>query len=509
MRRGVRAAAGGIVLLAAASAALARSRDPRFLLRLPATVYGEPAVQRPAKPASSLAKWREETGGLVPAESPQTEAPPVSTVPRRHFGAAAGEVVLLEVLPWAVDRYVSKEDFAYISFDTIKKNFQTGFKYDNDDFQINQSSHPYHGSLFFNAARANGYGYWESAAFTLAGSLIWECCMENTAPSINDLVNTTMGGATRGEIAHRLATVIRDNTAEGVGRVWREAAGAILDPAGAFTRLVRGEMTRPGENPEDRYPSGFAVSADAGYRRVRGAGLAPDQAVLSLSAYYGDPFAGDIVHPFDSFWAGMDLNTPGKPSVTRIEERGILKGWEVTDPEDRARHIVGFSQEYEYFNNAAQVVGAEMLGAGILSRYRLFGRLEAITDAGFLGIPLAGIQTTDFASPETGRTYDYAVAGGARAAFRVLLAGRALADAGYGVIWARTVNGVSEGNTLQYFRGNARIPIAGPVGVGGGYSWYSRKTTYSRFFEARQTQSEWRIFLDFAYGHRTGATAAR
>jgi hypothetical protein len=446
----------------------------------------------------------------LPVAVPSAEGtPPVATVYPRRFLPAAGEVILLEVLPWAFSRYVTKEDFARISFDTIKKNFQTGFKYDNDDFKINQSSHPYHGSLFFNAARSNGYGYWESAAFTLAGSLMWECCMENTAPSYNDLVNTTLGGMTRGEIAHRLATVIRDNTATGGGRLWREAGAAILDPVGAFNRLVRGEMTRESANPEDRFPSGFAVAADFGYRRVRDGGVTPDQGILSLSAFYGDPFAGDIVHPFDSFWAGTDFSAPGSPSISRIEERGVLKGWELTDRSDPVRHIVGFSQEYEYFNNASQVVGAEMLGAGLLSRYRLGSHLEGVTDAGAIVTPLAGIQTTNFESPQTGRTYDYAVGGGARVAGRLFRGGRQIADAGYAVLWTRTANGVSESNTLQYFRSSVRIPIIGPLGVGGGYSWYSRKTTYSRFFEARKTQSEWRAFLDFAYGRRLGAMQER
>jgi hypothetical protein len=48
----------------------------------------------------------------------------------------------------------------------------------------------------------------------------------------------------------------------------------------------------------------------------------------------------------------------------------------------------------------------------------------------------------------------------------------------------------------------------GSVSVGGngvrlaGYSWYSRKTTYSRFFEARKTQSEWRVFVNDAFAFR-------
>ena len=192
------------------------------------------------------------------------------TEPRqKRFWPAAGEVVLLEVVPWAFDRYVLKEDFAYISFDTIKQNFKTGFKYDSDHFLTNQSSHPYHGGLFFTAARSNGYGYWESGLFALAGSLMWECCMENTAPSINDLVNTTLGGMTRGEVAHRLSIVVLDNTATGADRVWREIVATLLNPVGAFNRLVRGEMFSQGANPPDRFPRDSAfrrTSAIAGSR---------------------------------------------------------------------------------------------------------------------------------------------------------------------------------------------------------------------------------------------------
>ena len=66
--------------------------------------------------------------------------------------------------------------------------------------------------------------------------------------------------------------------------------------------------------------------------------------------------------------------------------------------------------------------------------------------------------------------------------------GVSIVGVGYGVAWAHTVNGVSDNSTLQYFRSTVRIPVAGPVGVGGGYSWYSRKTIYRGFFEARKTQ---------------------
>ena len=444
-------------------------------------------------------------GACIAQELEPAEKTPVVTAPKK-FLPAAGELFLLEVGPWAFNRYVTNEDFAHISFDTIKANFKAGFGYDSDTFNINQYAHPYHGSLFFAAARSNGYNYWESGAFTLAGSLLWECCMENTRPSFNDLVNTTLGGMTRGEISHRVATIIRDNTASGSSRLWRELGGAFFDPVGALSRLLRGELTRTFPNPDDRFPTRFAVTGDLGYRRLSGGGPHANQGIVTFSGYYGDPFAGELLHPFDSFWVGIDLNQKGGALVSRIEERGILRGWELSDPESPVRHVAGFAQEYEYFNNAAHVFGAEIFSAGVLSQYRLGEGMSALTDVGVLAVPLAGIQTIDFANPATGRNYDYGSGGGARAAARLLAQGREIFTAGYGVVWTRTVNGLSRNNTLEYVRGSLRIPVFGAVGVGGAYAWYSRKTTYPGFFEARRAQSEWRLFLDWAIGRRFGQT---
>jgi hypothetical protein len=457
-------------------------------------------------PSESAPTPRLERRDLLAAAMPQAAPPgvPVASPPPKRFALAASELALLEVLPWAYNRYIADEDFARISWHTVSENFKAGFGFDSDHFNVNQSQHPYHGSLFFEAARSNGYNYWESGAFALAGSFLWECCMENTQPAWNDLVNTTLGGMTRGEVSHRLAAVILDNTAGGSERFWRELAAAVINPVGALTRLVDGDMARDSPNPEERFPDGFDVSVDAGYRRVQAETGERSQALLSFSARYGDPFAGDIRKPFDSFWAGLDLTFPNGPAISRLEERGVLKGWELTERTDSARHILGVSQEYEYINNASQVFGAQMFGAAMLSRYAIRDSVFAVTDLGIVATPLAGIQTTNFASPQTGRNYDYGVGGGVRAAARLFAGGQEVLSVGYGAVWEHTVNGVSNNNALQFFRANGRFPIVGPLGVGGGWWWYSRLTSYTgSFVEARKTQSEWRAFLTLSFG-RTG-----
>ena len=43
-------------------------------------------------------------------------------------------------------------------------NLQSGFNWDDDVFGVNQVAHPYHGSLYFNAARSSGYDFWGSTS---------------------------------------------------------------------------------------------------------------------------------------------------------------------------------------------------------------------------------------------------------------------------------------------------------------------------------------------------------
>ena len=60
-----------------------------------------------------------------------------------RYAAAAGLTVGLNVVAyWVPVKYIFKEDYADISWDTVKQNFETGFVVDNDFFKTNQFGHP-------------------------------------------------------------------------------------------------------------------------------------------------------------------------------------------------------------------------------------------------------------------------------------------------------------------------------------------------------------------------------
>lgn len=140
------------------------------------------------------------------------------------------------------NRFVTKEDFAYINFKTIGRNLRTVPVWDTDLLGTNFIGHPYQGSLYFVAARSNGYAFYESIPFTLLGSLVWEFALENEPPSLNDLISTPIGGAMVGEVTFRLSDLILDNRATGSDRFFREFFAAIVTPSRFINRLVTGEI---------------------------------------------------------------------------------------------------------------------------------------------------------------------------------------------------------------------------------------------------------------------------
>lgn len=107
---------------------------------------------------------------------------------------AALECGGLNTAVWAFDSYVMNQNYAKISLNTINRNISNGFVWDNDNFSTNLLSHPYMGSIYFNAARSNGLSFWESVPFPFAGSLMWEFIAESEPPAINDFLSTSFGG---------------------------------------------------------------------------------------------------------------------------------------------------------------------------------------------------------------------------------------------------------------------------------------------------------------------------
>lgn len=49
--------------------------------------------------------------------------------------------------------------------------------------------------MYHGIARSNGMNYWQSMAYTFAGSAFWKVFGETTTPSRNDQISTGIGGS--------------------------------------------------------------------------------------------------------------------------------------------------------------------------------------------------------------------------------------------------------------------------------------------------------------------------
>ena len=275
---------------------------------------------------------------------------------KKHFWRASAEVVGFNLGLWAFDRYVQKGDFAYISWNSIKENFRHGFIWDNDNLGTNTFSHPYNGSIFFNAARANGYNFWQSELFAIGGSAMWELFMECEYPSTNDIIATPIGGAALGEILFRSADAILDDRATGWNRAGREIAAFVVSPMNGINRIVTGQAWRRSSTSGKIFGHPrLSIRLSAGIKFLELQGRLGDMATgfdTEIDVEYGDRFRNlDVQRPYDYFTVHAELQAmKGQPVLNQLEIKGRLLGKELL--KDRDTHAsVGLYQHFDFYDS--------------------------------------------------------------------------------------------------------------------------------------------------------------
>lgn len=269
---------------------------------------------------------------------------------------ATGEVVGLNLGIWAIDRYIQKAEYAYINIHTIRRNFRRGFVWDNDQMGTNMFLHPYHGNLYFNSARSNGYNYWQSGIFALGGSAMWELFMENEYPSLNDIVATPVGGMALGELTYRASDLILKDDATGWERFGREAAAFLVTPTRGLTRIINGDAWRHRSTTGRQFGiPNVAIEFSAGLRTLElkdeifdeGAG-----GVFQVNLEYGDRFeVASTPLPYDYFAFNAELNIQkSQPVLGQLNITGRLISRELLDKYSTSMSI-GMYQHFDYYDS--------------------------------------------------------------------------------------------------------------------------------------------------------------
>ncbi len=268
---------------------------------------------------------------------------------------AAGQSFGINMFVWGFNRFVTNEDFARINFSSIKSNLKTLPVWDTDKFSTNLVAHPYHGSLYFNAARSNGLSFWQSIPVTFGGSLMWEYFMETERPSLNDLLATTFGGVELGEITFRLSDLLIDERTSGAERIEREIVAGLISPIRALNRILSGDAWKRRPYSGKVYPTVPVVFiASIGPRFLAEQEKGEDGELstnIGFRLNYGDPFDDDYYSPYEwfQFNASIDLFS-NQPLINQVSAVGVLWGKNIWEKGNRSLTF-GVFQHFDYYDS--------------------------------------------------------------------------------------------------------------------------------------------------------------
>lgn len=353
---------------------------------------------------------------LAPVPTPvDYNLPDVGRGWRNHL-LAAGNVTLVNYLVWQFN-WLAGEPWANVRPSDIRHNFQNGFTWDTNQLGTNFFAHPYHGSVYWGAARGAGLSFWESVPYTLAGSLAWELFAETEQPSINDLIATTAGGMVLGESMYRLAGEVLDDSAGGVERVLREVGAGVISPARGVNRLFSGQAWHRGPAGQQR---GTQIHLDLGLDRVSiqrlgGTERFVPSILLAVQMEYGELASrrkDGIVRPFDFFDLYVAANFADSALAgSQAYAQGVLRGWSQAISTDTGalhdNNVLALVQSFDY--QGANIARFGGMGVG-LADYLLV-RID--TDRRLrLGVDVQWNFLTGVTSPVATQGRDYNMAAG-------------------------------------------------------------------------------------------------
>lgn len=469
-----------------------------------------PAFAQDAAPAPSrytppiFGTLSPESSGLAAPEARlfQDDAVPCPGCPKRRPWVAVGEVLGINVL-YNLANLIIKPEEEKIYFRTYPKiwwnNISYGFEWDDNTFMVNQFGHPYQGNNYFNAGRANGLSFWESAPLAALGSLTWEYLGERHKPSLNDLVMTTMGGIALGEMFHRTAWLVRDTRLTGRARLTREILATAFDPVTGLNRFISGDADKVTEKPAEYIPTNLLASFDAGVlwqgENTSVAGASGDP-FLQFNLGYGTVATGRSKQPFDAFL--LDMRLGGGSGISEATVRGRLVGrpfGPAHDSEsDSPRHAM-LVMGYDYQNNSAYQFGGQSIAAAFTGRRAISPAWKVVVTLSGGGLVLGAIDSLYYDGPD--RQYDFGpglVYGGGAVLVR---RGLPVLRANYGSVWMHTVDGAQADHWTQNVRFDAIVPVRGKLGVGSTAEFIRRKSYYDAADDVLQRFPRLRVYLSW------------
>jgi Domain of unknown function (DUF3943) len=487
----------------------------------------QPFATSPPEPPKAAPAVDPATGKLRPL--PPADAEHDAWGVRRSWGWATAEMLAINFTSSMVNEYVRNANFNQISPRSFWHNLEEGFTYDDNEFRTNQLIHPFNGSTYFNSARANGIGFWGSSAMSIAGAFVWECCGETHPMSFNDMVSTGIGGIARGEVLHRVSSLILDNTSRGRGRFGRETAAFLFNPVRGLNRILSGDSGEVQGNPVDPYEwrPDFQLALRAG-ARVIGEGESITENTNTYGFFewvlsYGNPWDSDRHRPYDRFDLAAQSNFGDKTRLGRLLIRGDI----FTKPlGDGKKHLLTLQQDFDYIDNEAYEYGGQSFGPGVLSRFTPSSKLTLYSRLQAYFILLGAVNAdysflADVGDRERFREYDYGPGAGGSIELYLqrnnlpLLTARyrySYIDVSNGSTYSGDNLGLGANHNIHQTQLKLEIPVSSSLAVGVDGSVFFRRSHYDLDRSVlpnvppgrrtiTQRNPEVRAFLSWTYNH--------
>ena len=444
--------------------------------------------------------------GQEPPTPPLDPPPETAPIPKNYFVPFLDIVAFDTFLNRFNYRFIDRETYD-VSMSSIRRNANSPWVLDNDPFSINQFLHPYQGSMYHGFARSAGLNYWESLAYTFAGSALWEIAGETTLPSRNDQIATGIGGTFLGEPLFRLASRVLERT-DHLSGFWRELSAAVISPATGFNRLAYGDRFRgvfPSHDPPSFTRIQFGMMGTASVQRTLTQAITRNEAVADFSSAYGLPGDSKYVYhrPFDYF--NFQFTTSTGSRFENIFTRGLLVGTTYGQDADRYRGIWGIYGTYDYVAPQVFRVSSTALALGTTLQRKLSGSgaLQSTLLAGM------GYGAGGGIGSENGNDYHFGVTPQLLADVRVIPTDRVAFDLTLRDYYVSRLASVKHQGSEHIARADALISVRlkGRHGASARYIWSRRAASGPEPGQADiiQSRGSFGLFYTYMHGTRFGA----
>lgn len=235
---------------------------------------------------------------------------------KKHWISAFGGMLIFNVGLATYNRYVIGSGWAQTGPDEWNRFWERSLAWDDDWYWTNFVLHPYQGSLYYMSARGSNLNVFESMLVTTVGSAFWEYLCETNAPSKNDMIYTTVGAFSVGEMMYRLSLA-----ADGRSRL----AGFALNPMRLWTEFATGQKPVNPHGTIHELTLKVNAGTTQGYTNILGSDpkvnksdfdnneIYPIHGGGEVFVVYNDPYTNDSNTPYRQFELKISANA-GKGS---------------------------------------------------------------------------------------------------------------------------------------------------------------------------------------------------